>query len=217
MKDLFLLFCVVILCACAPSEAAIQTAMSQTQAAIPTSTSTYTNTPTNTATFTPTFTPTKTPKPTKTPIPTYTKKPTFTPTKTWTEEERNIYTYSSKMVYLGKEWIEIMNVLQGLTQIGALNPYMMYTSNWKSSMVLSLNEMLSLAQQMKDVEPVPDRFLDVDKLYDTLFDETKLFVDYTSRGVIQNSVYYINLGSKQMEKITKLINEINEMLTALNE
>lgn len=215
MKKILFVLLVVILTACAPSQSAVETAIHQTQLALPTDTATIT--PTYTATFTPTFTPTNTPTATPTPKPTKTRKPTLTPTETITEEELNILSYSARMKFLGEKWVNSMNILQGLIQVVVLNPYMMYTSNWKNSMILSLNEILSLAEQMKDVEPVPEKFNEIDPLYDKLFDETKLFVEYTSRGVTQSSIYYINLGSKQMGKVSDVIIKIDEMLKALNE
>ena len=68
-----------LLVACSPSEGAIQTALAETQAAIPTATLTLVP-PTETPT--PTFTPTETPTPTPTETPTATETPTQSPTAT---------------------------------------------------------------------------------------------------------------------------------------
>ena len=66
----------ILLSGCQPSETAIQTAMAETQSALPTATETVLPTNTQTNTPEPTFTPTKT----ETPTPTYTQTPTYTPT-----------------------------------------------------------------------------------------------------------------------------------------
>ncbi len=71
MKHILLVISVFILVACSPSDAAIQTAMAQTQLANPTSTSTETIPPTitHTPTITNTSTPSITPSSTLTPTP----------------------------------------------------------------------------------------------------------------------------------------------------
>lgn len=76
MKKILVLFTLLIFPACSPSEIAIQTAISQTQTAMPANintpepSATYTFAPTETPTFTPTFEPT----------PTFTNTPTLTST-----------------------------------------------------------------------------------------------------------------------------------------
>jgi hypothetical protein len=72
-----MVFVVVLLVSCQPSEQAINTAIAKTQAAVPTATSVPTDTPTPLPTETP-F-PTMTPLPSPTPRPTATRYPTITP------------------------------------------------------------------------------------------------------------------------------------------
>jgi len=99
MKKLLLLVFALILAACAPSEAAIQTAISQTQAAYPTDTvvptkeptQTFTPTLTSTPTLTKTITPTRTPAPTKTNTPTPTNTATLEPPATLTQQAKNAF------------------------------------------------------------------------------------------------------------------------------
>ena len=79
MKKFIVLFSMVLIAGCAPSPAAIEKALAETQTAQPTAT--FTIAPTNTALPTKTPLPTNTPQPTSTTAPTATTAPTLAPTQ----------------------------------------------------------------------------------------------------------------------------------------
>lgn len=186
MGKLIFIIIAVILSACSPSQSAVETAIYQTQMAMPT----YTPTPT--------LTPTSTTTPT----------PTLTPTPDRSGEIKYSQTFNNLILTLLKQ----IKTLDEMTQEINRYPYLFRDKNWTDRLRNISTSIVGIGQVMTEFSDVPEIYTRVDELSDDLHSELIEFEKDYMRGIREQNSFYIKLGYEHLDNSLDIITVIQKLL-----